>query len=205
MAIGREAGTRLGGEVSGEVAQQFFQLSFLVCLQAMYSDLKQLFILQVGIVQLLILLQAPLQLLVLNREIVNDTAEVLRTAATGCAKLHLTRAEREGVCSVVVDRLVEAVHMTVGRALGGGTVTHEEWRIIVGVRVAVVPYGVVRLVKPLVRIAALARTTSSIERAQTRWRVFTTAGDLCLCRGAAASGNGMLSFEVPNGRSGLRR
>jgi hypothetical protein len=50
---------------------------------------------------------------------------------------------------------------------GRGTVTHEEWRIIVGVGVAVLSWVVIGLIKPLVCVAALARTAPSIERAQT--------------------------------------
>jgi hypothetical protein len=68
----------------------------------------------------------------------------------------------------MVDVLMEASQvMAFGWAFGRGTMAHEEWRIVVGVRIAVVGWSIVGLIEPLVRIAAFARTTSPIERAQT--------------------------------------
>ena len=68
----------------------------------------------------------------------------------------------------MIDILADALQMVaLGGTFGRRAMAHKERRVVVGVRVAVVPRCIVGLIEPLVGIAALAGAASSIERAQT--------------------------------------
>jgi hypothetical protein len=84
----------------------------------MNSDLEQLVILQVGVVQLFVFLEAPLQLLVLDREVVNDTTEVITAFAIG-ASAHHVASYRQRLSSIKANVLAMALCLAIGRAFGG--------------------------------------------------------------------------------------